>query len=504
MISSADRKHLINGIYQEFGVSDTFPDDVMEQVTQLPHVDISERKELSDWIMVTIDGEDAKDLDDAISVKKMKHGWYECLIAIADVAEYVLENSPIDRVAQKRTTSIYPSDSVIPMLPSEISNELCSLHPGSLKAVIAIHCRIDLTGKTSLIGVFEAVFRSAARLTYNEVQNIIDSWFAYTVQEMHPIVSMLEDAYDAYRILKKSALAWWKLQFCLDELLVRIQDWQPCGIKKRDRGEAHELIEEYMVLANASIATMFARNRIPFLYRTHEKPGYWHYDLLQNLTTEYGIDTTKQGYSDVWIFQQVLWKIHHTTIEWQIVLKKILWTLKKAKYHSSCWEHFWLGLRYYTHCTSPIRRYSDLVVHRIIKKWLHHQISAKTSINNNDWYLRKIARATTEGEILAKEIEYAVFHLDTTLYMQQFIGRSYECIILHSIPLGIFILNTSYVIDWFIPKKSLSRYWKYSHRHSCFLVKEGGIWKPMYAWTHMYATVKKCDISKRKIIYSIS
>jgi len=384
----------------------------------------------NEWV-ITIDGADAKDLDDAIGVKKLPNGNFELSVHIADVAEYVTENSVLDREAYHRGTSIYTPDEVIPMLPEHLSNNLCSLHPGSPKATLSITLELDGTGKVLRSRIDETLIDSKQRFTYDEVQEIIDELDGKKtgIFEKYPreIIELLRNGLTLKRILDKRRVKEGKIDFDLKEVKITTDAaGKVTDISKRDRSESHKVIEEFMILANEEISRFFGEKKIPFLYRIHEKPSEEKADELIALLDHYGYNLTRETLSPRSL-REVMEKLQGK--EYSFVLsKQILASMSKAVYSEEILGHYGLALHFYSHFTSPIRRYPDLQIHRIIKAYIHKKLDKK-ELARFAGLLPKVAKHTSTTERKAENIEYLIRDIKIIDYMQDKIGQIFDGIV---------------------------------------------------------------------------
>lgn len=421
-------------VFHENSIVKEFPQNVLYEAEKLQSKTMTPgRIDLRNEWIVTIDGADAKDLDDAIGVKKLANGNFELGVHIADVAEYVTENSLLDREALKRGTSIYTPDEVIPMLPEHLSNNLCSLHPGSPKATLSITMELDRTGKVLSSRIDETLIESKQRFTYDEVQELIDisdgkkSVTETTVKYPKEIISLIENGLELKRILDKRRAKEGKIDFDLKEVKI-ITDAQGkvVSISKRDRSESHKVIEEFMILANEEISRFFSEKKIPFLYRVHEKPSEEKTDNLILLLDHYGYHISRETLSPRSL-REIMDTLHEKDYYF-VLSKQILQSMSKAIYSEEMLGHYGLALQYYSHFTSPIRRYPDLQIHRIIKAWLHKSLDKK-ELSRFRELLPKVAKHTSTTERQAESIEYMIRDIKIIDYMQDKIGQIYDGII---------------------------------------------------------------------------
>lgn len=398
--------------------------------------DLKNRKNYKKELVYTIDWADAKDLDDAINVSKNSDWNYVLKVFIADVSHYVKEKSMLDEEALERATSIYLPDRVIPMLPKALSNGLCSLNPNVDRLVLTCEMEIDKNWNVVDSKVFEWVINSKYRLTYDFVRAFLESEFdeskdiKYTEDDIEIIIKQsdipalrnsLESAKNLYEIVYKNKQELWILEFDFPESkIVLDDDFKTIWIKKYDRHFAHKIIEEFMILANESIARKFAD--IPFLYRIHEKPLD---NDIESLRKTLNIFWYKLPYWDIEpkLFASLLNEIklswRHTFLD-----KIILRSLTKASYSHENQGHFGLALNFYSHFTSPIRRYPDLQIHRVIKDVINKKIDNKRSFYRR--HLKFVSRHTSELEVRAEKLEYDVIDMKKAEFMEDKIWERYK------------------------------------------------------------------------------
>lgn len=439
-----------NGIIKEFNLN------ILHEAEKIqPRISTPGRVDMRNEWIVTIDGADAKDLDDAISVKKLPNGNFELGVYIADVAEYVTEDSILDREAYHRGTSIYTPDEVVPMLPEHLSNNLCSLHPGSPKATLSIIMELDKMGKVLRSRMDETLIESKQRFTYDEVQEVIDVLDGKIpptplikggndegvggILEKYPIeiISLIRNGLELKRILDKRRAKEGKIDFDLKEVkIITDVNGKVVDISKRDRSESHKVIEEFMILANEEVSRFFSEKKIPFLYRVHEKPSEDKTEDLIALLDHYGYHISRETLSPRSL-REIMDTLHEKDYYF-VLSKQILQSMSKAVYSEEMLGHFGLALTYYSHFTSPIRRYPDLQIHRIIKAWLHGKLDKK-ELSRFAGLLPKVATHTSTTERKAESIEYMIRDIKIIDYMQDKIGKTYDGIIASIGDHGIYV-----------------------------------------------------------------
>ena len=436
------------------------------------------RKDLRNLLTITIDWQDSKDLDDAISIvkyplnlplvsrgvpeggggiKNKEQLVYKLYVHIADVAHYVKEEHAIDKEARRRWTSIYLVDEVIPMLPKELSNWLCSLNPNEDK--LTLTCEIEINQKWHIINteVYESIIKSNHRLTYKEVDDVIINKNLPLVLSGMPeaggVISMLQQSEELRQILTKYKKSLWVLEFDFPETKIIVnKNWDPIEFKKYERYNSNKIIEEFMVMANEAISRKFSD--IPFLYRIHPKPSEEDLENLQRKLAlfSYNIPNFKDINSKE--IASILNEIKNDKKE-KLLSKMVLRSLTKAIYSEVREWHFGLALNYYSHFTSPIRRYPDLQIHRIIKEKIHWKLD-KEKIKHYKNILPKVAKKSSESEKKAEKLEYRVRDLMAIKFMKDKIWQKFEAYISWVIEYWIFV-ELDNTIEWFIELNN--KYW---------------------------------------------
>lgn len=432
----------IMSIIKAFGLPEEYPAEVMKQVEgvkeEVDEADIAGRCDIRDWQMVTIDGEDAKDLDDAITLTK-EGGIYHLGVHIADVSEYVRENTPLDKEALKRGTSVYLVDRVIPMLPHKLSNGICSLNEGTDR--LALSCFMDIDEKGTVVShkIAESVVRVTRRMSYTSVKKIIEDKDPAECEEYKELVPMFLLMEELADILRKKRYQRGSIDFDFPESKIYLDDkGRPTDIQPYERNKATKLIEDFMLIANETVAEDYFWQEVPFVYRTHEYPDS---DKIEKL----GIFINNFGYS-IHIsqdeihpkeLQKLMEKIDGTPEE-ALISRLTLRAMKQAKYSTDNDGHFGLATKYYCHFTSPIRRYPDLQIHRIIKENLRQGITQK----RREHYTRILPEVATRSSMMerrADEAEREVEKLKKAEYMKQFVGEVFEGVISGLTTWGIYV-----------------------------------------------------------------
>jgi len=397
------------------------------------------RRDLRELPIVTIDSEDAKDLDDAVYVERLKNGRYLLGVHIADVSYYVQENSPLDNEARDRGTSVYLVDRVLPMLPHRLSNGICSLNAGVDRLTLSIEMEVDYQGNVISYEIFPSVIRVQTRLSYNIVRNILlDNDEALKI-EYQPLLERLADMERLCHILRDRRMRRGAIDFDFPEIKVKLDDQgNPVEMIKRVRTIAESIIEEYMLVANETVAEHMHRKEIPFVFRVHEEPDTEKMVKLNNLLNNFGqaLGTTEDIQPKA--LQKVLGRIAGRPEE-RIISTVMLRSLKQARYQAENLGHFGLAAPYYTHFTSPIRRYPDLIVHRILWETFNSgDVSAKRR-QKLAALLPEIALHSSQRERAAADAERETVDLKKVEYMAQFIGDEFSGTISGVTAFGLFV-----------------------------------------------------------------
>ena len=402
--------------------------------------DMAGRRDLRSLQMVTIDGEDAKDLDDAVSLTR--EGENYCLgVHIADVSNYVQENSALDREALNRGTSVYLVDRVIPMLPHTLSNGICSLNQGEDRLALSCLMKVNKKGEVVSYEIAETVICVDRRMSYTAVRKILEEGDPELIQEYEELVPMFQDMQELAAILRKKRRQRGSIDFDFPESKIILdQKGNPVSIEPYERNVATDLIEDFMLLANETVAQHFYWMEVPFLYRTHETPDAEKIEKLATFIHNFGyhikIKTSDHEVHPKEI-QKLLASIEGTEEE-ALIARLALRSMKQAKYSVECTGHFGLACACYCHFTSPIRRYPDLQIHRIIKEQLRGRLMEKR-IDHYKEILPEVARQTSRLERRADEAERETDKLKKAQYMKHHIGETLEGIISGITAWGIYV-----------------------------------------------------------------
>jgi ribonuclease R len=430
-------------IVHKYGIPSEFPEEVLEEAEQVPDTiskqDLQGRKDLREDVIITIDGADAKDLDDAVVVKKLDNGNFHLGVHIADVSHYVKEDSPMDKEAFERGTSTYLTDRVIPMLPQRLSNGICSLHPNVDRLTLSCEMEINRQGQVVNYEIFPSVIRSYRRMTYTAVNEILMDKNEETREEHADLVPMFETMEELHHILEKMREERGSIDFDTREAKIEVDpEGTPVDILLRDRGVGERLIESFMLAANETVSEHFATQNLPILYRIHDQPDEGKMQRFLEFVTSFGITAkgTKDSISPKDL-QAVLNKVKGKPEE-TVVSMLMLRSMQQAKYDVDPIGHYGLAADYYSHFTSPIRRYPDLILHRQIHYYSEVGADGKA---RKRWQkkLPEIAEHSSRTERRAVDAERETDELKKTEFMEGKVGEEFEGIITSVTGFGMFV-----------------------------------------------------------------
>ncbi len=432
----------IMSIVKGYELPTEFSEKIMNQVervaNEVSEADMAGRRDLRDLQMVTIDGEDAKDLDDAVSLTK-DGGYYQLGVHIADVTNYVQENSALDWEARERGTSVYLVDRVIPMLPHKLSNGICSLNAGENRLALSCLMTIDAKGEVVSHEIIESVIKVDKRMTYTSVKKILEDKDETEIELYQELVPMFELMQELARILREKRKKRGSIDFDFPESKIILdKQGHPIEIKPYERNVATKIIEDFMLIANETVAEHFHWMELPFLYRTHDNPDSEKISKLSTFIRNFGYSIkSKQEEIHPKELQKLLAKIEDTPEE-ALISRLTLRSMKQAKYTINCTGHFGLACSYYCHFTSPIRRYPDLQIHRIIKEQIRGRLNDKRIEHYNE-ILPEVAKHSSEMERRADEAERETDKLKKVEFMEAHIGEIYEGVISSITTWGVYV-----------------------------------------------------------------
>lgn len=432
----------ILSITAKYEIKDTFPEEVMEQADELPsevlELEKQNRKDLTKEEIFTIDGDDTKDIDDAISYKKLPNGNHQLGVHIADVSHYVTEDSPLDKEAYERGTSVYLADRVIPMLPHKLSNGICSLNPEVERLATSCVMEINENGDIVNYDIFKSIIKSNKQMTYKNVNKILEE--NIIPEGYEPFANTLKQMGELAKILRKNKINRGYIDFDIDESKIIVDETgKAIDVKLRERGTGEKLIEDFMIAANESVATYIYNMDLPFVYRIHGEPSEEKIDnfikfisiLGYKITANRKVITPKS-------MQEMLEQLKDKE-EYPILSSILLRSMQKAIYDKNNIGHFGLASKCYTHFTSPIRRYPDLMVHRLLNEYIFKNNINEETINKYDYKLKDITAHSSERERASIECEREVDDMKKAEYMQDHIGEEYEGMISSVMPFGMFV-----------------------------------------------------------------
>lgn len=434
----------ILSVIHKHGLPGEFPADAMEQASSTPDTidekDLKDRRDLRDQVIVTIDGADAKDLDDAVTVTKLDDGSYKLGVHIADVSHYVTENSPIDKEALERGTSVYLVDRVIPMIPHRLSNGICSLNPKVDRLTLSCEMTINSQGQVTEHEIFQSVIKTTERMTYSDVNKILVDDDEELKQKYEPLVPMFKDMERLAQILRDKRMDRGAVDFDFKEAKVLVDDEGAVkDVVIRERSVAEKLIEEFMLVANETVAEHFHWMNVPFIYRIHEEPNAEKLQKFLEFVTTFGyVVKGTAGNIHPRALQSILDAVRDRPEE-TVISTVMLRSMKQAKYDPQSLGHFGLSTEFYTHFTSPIRRYPDLIVHRLIRTYL---INGKVDEATQEKWAERlpdIAEHTSSMERRAVDAERETDDLKKAEYMLDKIGEEFDGMISSVTNFGMFV-----------------------------------------------------------------
>ncbi len=453
----------ILSIIKKYNIDTEFSDLVKEEVKHIPNKvseeEMKNRRDLRDEVIFTIDGDDTKDIDDAISIEKLSNGNYKLGVHIADVSYYVKEGSPLDKEAMERGTSVYLVDRVIPMIPHELSNGICSLNPGVDRLAISCVMEFDNKGRQVDYEIFESVIRSRIQMTYKNVNSILED---------NVIPEGYKEYADKLKLMNELALILRKMKenrgcidFGIEEAKIIVdENCKPVDVVLRNRGAGEKLIEDFMIAANECVASHIYFMNLPFIYRVHEIPKEEKIRSFLNYigTLGYKINANIKDNNPKTI--QKIIKVLDDKPEFKILSSLLLRSMQKAVYKPQNLGHFGIASKCYTHFTSPIRRYPDTTVHRLLRTYLfNHDLSDKT-ISHWEEKLFFIAEHSSAKERSSIDCEREVDDMKMAEYMEGHIGEEYEGMISSVMSFGMFV-ELDNLIEGLVPIKDMPDFFHY-------------------------------------------
>ncbi|MFZ2482959.1 ribonuclease R [Streptococcus parauberis] len=462
-------------VLESMDIVSEFPDDVLAEANAIPDApsdkDLMGRVDLRKEITITIDGADAKDLDDAIHIKKLENGNFELGVHIADVSYYVTEGSALNREAAERGTSVYVTDRVVPMLPERLSNGICSLNPNVDRLTQSAIMEIDMQGKVVDYQICQSVINTTFRMTYSRVNDMI-AGDEEALDEFAPIVEAVQDMAVLHKILETMRVKRGALNFDTSEARIIVNDkGMPVDIVVRSRGIAERMIESFMLAANECVAEHFSKAKLPFIYRVHEEPKSEKLQKFLDYASIFGVQI--KGTANK-ISQEAL-QDFMAKVEGQpgaeVLNMMLLRSMQQARYSETNHGHYGLAAEYYTHFTSPIRRYPDLLVHRMIRDYSHVTEEKKEHFAQ---VIPELAASSSRLERRAIDAERLVEAMKKAEYMEEHVGEEFDAIVASVVKFGMFI-ELPNTIEGLIHVTSLPEFYNYNERNMTLQGEKSGI-----------------------------
>lgn len=491
-------------VVKKFNLPEAFPPKVLTYTDSLSdnadEKEFSKRRDLRGEKIMTIDGADAKDLDDAVSVVKLDNGMYKLSVHIADVSHYVQENTPLDREAFKRATSVYLLDLVIPMLPEKLSNGLCSLNPFEAKLALSCDMIIDVHGKVVEHEIYESVIESKLRATYEDVTKVLQGEMNESLAKYQEFVPMIEDMRDLQKILEKKREKRGAIEFDFPESKITLDKLgKPVDVSLYPREISNKIIEEFMLVCNETVSEHMFWTHMPFIYRVHEEPDEEKLKAFTEFSYNLGYPVKLYAGIQPKSLQEVLKKVEGKKEE-PVLAKLLLRSMMQARYAPENIGHFGLAATYYSHFTSPIRRYPDLMIHRIIKEFLHGNIDEKR-IKSLIPIVSEVSKQASEMERVAVDAERELDALKKAEFMQQHIGEVFEGIISSVTNFGLFV-ELPNTIEGLVHITSLyDDYYVYDERYMTLIGERVG--KKYALGEKIRVLVANVNLDSREIFFEI-
>ena len=432
----------ILSIVAKYNINYEFPNDVIEQLKNIPDHVLEEeyvnRRDLRDEMIFTIDGDDTKDIDDAISIEHLSNGNYKLGVHIADVSYYVKENSPLDKEAYTRATSVYLADRVIPMLPHQLSNGICSLNPNVDRLAVSCVMEIDSSGDVVDYDIFESVINSKIQMTYKKVNSILEDNIVPSGYE--PYVDHLNKMKELANILRENKVRKGYIDFEIDEAKIIVnENGEAIDVTLRNRGVGEKLIEDFMIVANETVATHIFYLEYPFVYRVHGEPSEEKMNRFLNYVSILGYHVNSNMNKITPISVQKMLNDLKGKKEYPMLSSQLLRSMQKAIYDKENIGHFGLGSKCYTHFTSPIRRYPDTTVHRLLRTYIFNNDISSETIKHWEQKLGPLTEHSSERERASVECEREVDDMKMAEYMEKHIGEVFNGVISGVMSFGIFV-----------------------------------------------------------------
>ena len=453
----------ILSIVYKYNINTVFPDDVKEEVANINMEVLPEeyhgRRDLRDQMIFTIDGDDTKDIDDAISIEKFANGHYKLGVHIADVSYYVKEGSPLDNEAMERGTSVYLVDRVIPMLPHELSNGICSLNPNVDRLAISCVMEFDSTGKQLDYEIFPSVIKSRIQMTYKKVNSILEK--NVVPEGYEPYADTLREMSELATILRKAKVRRGYINFDIDEAKILVdENCKPTEITVRERGVGENLIEDFMIAANECVATHIYFMNLPFIYRVHEVPKEEKIRSFLGFVSNLGYSIPGDIKDTKPTTMQRILKALEDKPEYKILSSLLLRCMQKTVYKPVNLGHYGLASTCYTHFTSPIRRYPDTTVHRLLRTYLFENKIDNSTIRKWEEKLVYVADHSSDRERASVDCEREVEDMKMAEYMESHIGEEFDGMISSVTSFGMFV-ELDNLVEGLVPLRDMPDFFVY-------------------------------------------
>ena len=461
-------------VLESMDIVSEFPEKVLEEAERVPEAptesDLAGRLDLREEITFTIDGADAKDLDDAVHIKRLKNGNFELGVHIADVSYYVKEGSELDKEALNRATSVYVTDRVVPMLPERLSNGICSLNPNVDRLTQSAIMEIDAKGRVLKHTITQTVIKTTFRMTYSDVNDIIAGDEEKAAQ-FKAIVPSIDSMVRLHEILESMRFKRGALNFDTNEAKIMVnKEGRPVDIVLRQRGIAERMIESFMLVANETVAEHFAKLNLPFIYRIHEEPKAEKVQKFIDYASSFGIRIYGTASS---MSQQTLQDIMESVKDQpyeDVLSMMLLRSMQQARYSEHNHGHYGLAAEFYTHFTSPIRRYPDLVVHRMVRDYG----KSKEIAEHFEQVIPEIATQSSNRERRAIEAEREVEAMKKAEYMEEYVGEEYDAVVSSIVKFGLFV-ELPNTVEGLIHITNLPEFYHFNERDLTLRGEKSGI-----------------------------
>jgi len=461
-------------VLESMDIVSEFPEKVLEEAERIPDAptesDLEGRLDLREELTFTIDGADAKDLDDAVHIKRLKNGNFELGVHIADVSYYVKEGSELDKEALNRATSVYVTDRVVPMLPERLSNGICSLNPNVDRLTQSAIMEIDAKGRVVKHSITQTVIKTTFRMTYSDVNDII-AGDQEKAEQFKAIVPSIDSMVQLHEILESMRFKRGALNFDTNEAKIMVnKEGRPVDIVLRQRGIAERMIESFMLVANETVAEHFAKLNLPFIYRIHEEPKAEKVQKFIDYASSFGIRIYGTANS---MSQQALQDIMEAVKDQpyeDVLSMMLLRSMQQARYSEHNHGHYGLAAEFYTHFTSPIRRYPDLLVHRMVRDYG----KSKEIAEHFEQVIPEIASQSSSRERRAIEAEREVEAMKKAEYMEEFVGEEFDGVVSSVVKFGLFV-ELPNTVEGLIHVTNLPEFYSYNERTMTLQGEKSGV-----------------------------